>query len=107
MAPRRPGGARRGDGRWNPAAPPRWGPARGQGARPPAEQATFDQQWATAVAAVAALDTPAELAEAGYVQAAVQGAGVGVHYVDWTRIDQPFDPARPAMVLVDERGGRH
>ena len=71
------------------------------------EQALFDQQWAAAVAAVDDLDTPAELAAAGYVQAAVQGAGVGVHYVDWTLVDRPFDPARPAMVLVDERGGRH
>ena len=71
------------------------------------EQAMFDQQWAAAVAAVDDLDTPAELAAAGYVQAAVQGAGVGVHYVDWTLVDRPFDPARPAMVLVDERDGRH
>ncbi len=72
-----------------------------------ADQATFERQWAAAVGAVDDLDTPAELAAAGYVQAAVQGAGVGVHYVDWTLVDQPFDPARPAMVLVDERDGRH
>ena len=73
---------------------------------PAADQAEFDEQWAVAVAAVADLDTPAERAAAGYVQAAVQGAGVGVHYVDWTRVDRPFDPAHPAMLLVDERDGR-
>ena len=37
---------------------------------------------------------------------AVQGAGVGVHWVNWTLIDQPFDPARPSMLLFDERSGR-
>jgi len=73
----------------------------------PTDQATFDEQWAAAVAAVDDLDSPGELAAAGYVQAAVQGAGVGVHYVDWALVDRPFDPARPAMVLVDERAGRH
>ena len=35
----------------------------------------------------------------------MQGAGVGVHWVDWTLIDAPFDPARPAMLLFDERAG--
>ena len=71
-----------------------------------ADRAAFDGQWAAAAAAVPGLDTEAEREQAGYVRAAVQGAGVGVHWVDWTLIDGPFDPARPAMLLVDERDGR-
>ena len=71
-----------------------------------ADEVTFDEQWARAVAAVDALDTPEEATAAGYTRAAVQGAGVGVHWVDWTLIDAPFDPARPAMLLFDERDGR-
>jgi hypothetical protein len=71
-----------------------------------ADRATFEAQWDAAAAAVPALDTAAERAAAGYVRAAVQGAGIGVHWVDWTLIEAPFDPARPAMLLVDERAGR-
>ena len=70
------------------------------------ERATFEEQWQRAVAAVGGLDTPAEATAAGYTRAAVQGTGVGVHWVDWTLIDRPFDPARPAMLLFDERDGR-
>lgn len=70
------------------------------------EQATFDDQWAVAAGATADLETEAERVAAGYVRAAVQAAGIGVHWVDWTLIDAPFDPARPAMLLVDERAGR-
>jgi hypothetical protein len=70
------------------------------------ERAGFEEQWERAVAAVAGLDTPDEATAAGYTRAAVQGAGVGVHWVDWTLIDRPFDPARPAMLLFDERDGK-
>jgi hypothetical protein len=70
------------------------------------EEATFEQQWAVAQAAVPGLDTPAEARAAGYNRAAVQASGIGVHWVDWALIDKPFDPARPAMLLFDERNGR-
>ena len=70
-----------------------------------ADHLAFEGQWAAAVAAATGVDTEAEREAAGYVRSAVQGAGVGVHWVDWTRIDAPFDPAHPAMLLVDERGG--
>ncbi len=72
----------------------------------PDEQAAFDAQWAAAAEAVAGLDTAVERAEAGYVRAAIQVAGIGVHWVNWVLIDEPFDPAHPAMLLVDERDGR-
>jgi hypothetical protein len=72
----------------------------------PSEQHAFDEQWAAAAGAVASSDTVAEAEAAGYVRAAAQGAGVGVHYVQWSLIDRPFDPARPAMLLFDERDGQ-
>lgn len=70
------------------------------------DRAAVDDQLAEAAAAIPGLDTAGERHAAGYVRASVQGAGVGVHWVDWTRIDDPFDPARPSMLLVDERDGR-
>jgi hypothetical protein len=72
-----------------------------------AERETFEAQWAAAVAAVTGLDTPEEATASGYTRAAVFGPGVGVHWVNWTLIDAPFDPARPAMLLFDERRGRN
>jgi hypothetical protein len=67
------------------------------------DQVRFDEQWARAGSAVPALDSLDEAAAAGYTRAAVQVAGIGVHWVNWTLIDAPFDPARPAMLLFDER----
>jgi hypothetical protein len=70
------------------------------------DQPRFAAQWAAAVAAVPQFDTVAKAEALGYQRAAVQGPGVGVHFVNWTLIDQPFDPARPSMLLFDERPGR-
>jgi len=72
----------------------------------PGDQAAFDAEWSAAVAAESSLDTPAEATAAGYTRAAVQGSGVGVHWVNWELIDAPFDPTRPSMLLFDERDGR-
>ena len=72
----------------------------------PADQATFDEQWAAADAAVAGLDTAEEATAAGYTRAAVQQSGIGTHWVNWQLIDRPFDPAHPAMLLFDERGAQ-
>ena len=69
------------------------------------DRARLAEEWAAAVAAVPGLDTPAEATAAGYTRSAVQGAGVGVHWVNWTLIDAPFDPRRPSMLLLDERDG--
>jgi hypothetical protein len=70
------------------------------------ELGRFDEQWAAASAAALTLATPGAAAAAGYVQASPQAPGVGTHWIDWTLIDEPFDPARPSMVLYDERPGR-
>lgn len=65
----------------------------------PAEADRFAQQWAAAKAAVPALDTTAKAAAAGYVLSSTPAPGVGVHWVNWQLIAQPFDPARPSMLL--------
>jgi hypothetical protein len=56
--------------------------------------------------AVADLGTPEAAEAAGYVQAAPQVAGVGAHWINWSLVDQPFDPARPSMLLYDLHPGR-
>jgi hypothetical protein len=68
---------------------------------PAGDRPTFDAQWAAARAAAGALATVADAEAAGYVQSAAPGPGVGAHFVDWTLVDAPFDPARPAMLLYD------
>ena len=64
----------------------------------------LNEQWMQARAAVPGVDTVGEATAAGYTRAAVQVPGIGTHWVDWTLIAAPFDPARPAMLLFDERG---
>ena len=71
-----------------------------------AERSTFDEQWRAAVAASATLRTPEQARKAGYVQAAPFNAGVGTHWVKWSLVGRPFDPANPAMLLFDGIPGR-
>jgi hypothetical protein len=66
----------------------------------------FAGQWAAAVAAGADLATPEQAPAAGYAQASSQVPGVGTHWINWTLVDAPFDPARPSMLLFDETPGR-
>jgi hypothetical protein len=68
-----------------------------------ADQVTFDRQWAAAAAAAEQLDTVAKANAAGYVVASTNAAGVGVHFVKWSLIDEPFDAAAPSMLLFDLR----
>jgi len=67
------------------------------------DAATFADQWLHAVASVPTFDSVAKALELGYVRASTPSAGVGTHYVLWSQIAKPFDPARPAMLLFDER----
>jgi hypothetical protein len=71
-----------------------------------ADQQALDRELAVAVAAATGLRTPEQATAAGYRRAAVNGAGVGTHWVKWSLIDEPFDPAAPAMLLFDGRPGR-
>jgi hypothetical protein len=48
------------------------------------------------------LDTPEEATSLGYVQASGETDGVGTHWVKWSLVDRPFDPAAPSMLLFDE-----
>jgi len=66
------------------------------------EQRAFDAQWEAAVASVPRLDTIEEAEAAGYVLASGNSDGAGVHYVKWSIVDRPFDPAKPSMLLFEE-----
>ena len=68
----------------------------------PDEQARFDAQVKAAVDAASRFRTTADAAAAGYVQSATQLPGVGTHWVNWTLVDRPFDPAHPSMLLFDQ-----
>jgi hypothetical protein len=70
-----------------------------------ADAAAFSRQWAAAVAASTGLATPDQAAAAGYAQSSSQVPGVGTHWINWTLVDAPFDPARPSMLLFDETAG--
>ncbi len=73
----------------------------------PVDADRFATQWEAARAAVPALDSAPEAAAAGYVLSSTPSPGVGVHWVKWELIAQPFDPARPSMLLfaADRDGG--
>lgn len=68
----------------------------------PKEQEEFEAQWAEAVAQVEHLDTLEEITKAGYAIGSGHSDGAGVHYIKWSLIDKPFDPAQPSMLLFDE-----
>ena len=70
------------------------------------DERRFDAQWSAASTAATSLATPERAAAAGYVQSSPQAPGVGTHWIDWTLIDAPFDPAHPSMLLFDERPDR-
>jgi hypothetical protein len=100
---------RRGPGssvRFNPGAGSDvFGPVR-EVALTTAERAALDRQWQEAVAASLALTTPEQATAAGYVQAAPFNVGVGTHWIKWSLIARPFDPAAPSMLLFDGISGR-
>ncbi len=67
------------------------------------QQAIFDAQLRAARAAAPGLDTIEKAAALGYVRASVPSPGIGTHWVLWSQIAKPFDPAHPAMLLFDEK----
>jgi hypothetical protein len=69
----------------------------------PADAARFDSQWQAAQQAIPQRDTEDEAATLGYVRAAAPAGGIGTHWVLWSQIAKPFDPAMPSMLLFDER----
>jgi len=71
----------------------------------PADAGRFAQQWAAAMATVPSIDTTAKAAAVGYVLSSTPAPGVGVHWVNWQLVSQPFDPAHPSMLLFTNKQG--
>lgn len=69
----------------------------------PADQVAFDVELAAAQKAIESRDSLDEAAALGYVRAAAPAGGIGTHWVLWSQIAKPFDPAKPSMLLFDER----
>ncbi len=69
----------------------------------PADAAMFESQWRAAQSAIASFDTQAKAAAFGYVRATAPAGGIGTHWILWSQIAKPFDPASPSMLLFDER----
>src|SRR6476659_972437 len=65
--------------------------------------AEFELQWKAAQSAIAAHDTEEKATALGYVRATAPSGGIGTHWVLWSQIAKPFDPATPSMLLFDER----
>lgn len=68
----------------------------------PEEQETFSAQWAAATEAVERYATLEKAEAAGYVRASGNSDGAGSHWVKWSLVDRPFDPANPSMLLFEE-----
>ena len=68
----------------------------------PAEEAQLEAQWQEAVDAVDRFDSLEKVEAAGYVLASGVSDGAGAHYVKWSAVDRPFDPAEPSMLLFEE-----
>ena len=65
----------------------------------------LDAELETARRAASALAEEPRLSRAGYHLGSYWSRGVGTHYIDWRLVGAPFDPARPAMLLVDTAPG--
>jgi hypothetical protein len=64
---------------------------------------TFADQWIAAVDSTTKYDTVEKAAALGFVRTAVPAPGVGTHWIKWSWVAEPFDPAKPSMLLFDER----
>ncbi len=71
----------------------------------PEEQVVFDKQWAKASAAALELNTTEKAAAAGYVQGTPDVEGVGAHWINWQLVAEPFNAAKPSMLLFSHIGG--
>jgi len=63
----------------------------------------FTAQWNEAQSSVSDHDTEEKASALGYVRATAPAGGIGTHWVLWSQIAKPFDPAVPSMLLFDER----
>jgi hypothetical protein len=71
-----------------------------------ATKARFDRERAAAEGAARRYATADRAARDGYVLASYFVPHFGVHWINWSLVTRPFDPAHPAMLLYDGEG-RH
>jgi len=67
----------------------------------PSESAELVRQWQIAAAAALSLGTPEQAAAAGYVKAGGFQPGIGIHWINWSLVGEPFQPGMPSMLLFD------
>jgi hypothetical protein len=65
---------------------------------------TFGRQLAAARAAAKKYANASAAARDGYVLTSYFIPNFGTHWINWSLVKQPFDPARPAMLLYDGDG---
>lgn len=70
----------------------------------PVVAARLKSELRAARSVAAALPTVALAERAGFRLTSRSIAGIGAHYVDWSRVTRPFDAAAPAMLLFDGDG---
>ena len=63
----------------------------------------FATQLALAEQSISSHDTEEKATALGYVRATAPSNEIGTHWVLWSQIAKPFDPATPSMLLFDER----
>jgi hypothetical protein len=63
-----------------------------------------DAELAVARAAAGRFPSVERATTAGYRLTSRSIPGIGAHYVDWSRVTEPFDAASPAMLLFDGNG---
>ncbi|HEY4376187.1 MAG TPA: hypothetical protein VGM93_03475 [Acidimicrobiales bacterium] len=81
------------------ASPPPW-----VGFPDAATKATYDAQMQAATDAAQHYASAAAAANDGYVLSSYFISEFGVHWVKWSLVTKPFDPAHPAMLLYDGDG---
>jgi hypothetical protein len=66
---------------------------------------SLNVQLSAARLAACSLRTSDDAQRAGYVLSSAYTEGVGTHWTNWSRVDAPFDPATPSMLLYAPRHG--
>jgi hypothetical protein len=67
---------------------------------------TLAAQLRQAATASCRLRTVHAVQDAGYFLSSPYVDGIGTHWINWKRVDRPFDPARPSMLLFANIEGR-
>ena len=68
----------------------------------PGQAEALAAQIAAAAEVIPAFNTPEGAEAAGYMRGSNNVSGVGAHWIKWSLVDRPFDPAAPSMLLFEE-----